>query len=140
MLTWVSYNDLWTASLHDISRSCDTLYKVPNNSEQETQDLYDAIKTVAHESRVDHRFILAAVMQETKGCVRALTSESPDGIKNPGILQSFKGNHTCNEDGKVKTPCPRDEIIGMISEGGTRYDSMPNSLLCLLCSSTNDFA
>lgn len=118
VLTWVSFNDLWVASLHTISRSCDQLYKVPNNSDQETQDLKDAINSVAHESRVDHRFILAAVMQETKGCVRAETSESPDGIRNPGLLQSFKGTFSCNDKGKVQTPCPRDTIMGMIADGG----------------------
>lgn len=116
---WVSFNDLWVASQHIISRSCDQLYQVPNNSEQETQDLYDAIKAVSHESRVDHRFILAAVMQETKGCVRAKTSSSPDGIRNPGLLQTFMGTFSCNDDdGKVKVPCPREQILGMIADGG----------------------
>lgn len=118
-LTWVSFNDLWVANQHTISRSCDILYSVPNNSDQETQDLYDAIKQVAHETRVDHRFILAAVIQETKGCVRAKTSVSPDGIKNPGLLQSFRGSHSCSdENGKVQNPCPKDQILGMISDGG----------------------
>ena len=64
-------------------------------------------------------------MQETKGCVRAETSVSPDGVRNPGLLQSFKGSHSCNDDGKVQTPCPRDTIIGMISDGGM-------DTLCLL--------
>jgi hypothetical protein len=120
-LTWNSFNDIWVASQHAISRSCDSIYGVPNNSGDETQALYDAIKQVAHETRVDHRFILAAVMQESKGCVRAKTSVSPDGIKNPGILQTFKGTHSCNEDGKVLNPCPKDQILGMIADGGTRH-------------------
>lgn len=116
---WVSFNDLWVASQHIISRSCDQVYQVPNNSEQETQDLYDAIKAVSHQSRVDHRFILAAVMQETKGCVRAKTSSSPDGIRNPGLLQTFMGTFSCNDgDGKAKVPCPHEQILGMISDGG----------------------
>ncbi len=116
-LTWVSFNDLWVSNQHTISRSCDQLYGVPNNSEQETQDLYNSIKQIAHQTRVDHRFILAAILQETKGCVRAKTSVSPDGIKNPGLLQSFKGTHSCN-DGKVLNPCPTDQILGMIADGG----------------------
>lgn len=101
-----------------MERSCDQIYNVSNNSPEEIKDLYDAIKTVAHESRVDHRFILAAIMQETKGCVRAYSSKSPDGIHNPGILQDFMGTHTCNEDGKVLTPCPKEQILGMIRDGG----------------------
>ena len=117
-LTWVSFNNLWVTSQSTISRSCDILYNTTNNSDQETADLYDSIKQISHETRIDHRFILAAVMQETRGCVRAKTSVSPDGIKNPGLLQSFKGTFTCNdENGKTKSPCPKDQIMGMIRDG-----------------------
>ncbi|KIX06223.1 uncharacterized protein Z518_04198 [Rhinocladiella mackenziei CBS 650.93] len=122
-LTWVSFNDMWVANQHTISRSCDILYNEANNSDQETQDLYDAIKQIAHQTRVDHRFILAAVIQETKGCVRAETSVSPDGIRNPGLLQSFKGTYSCNDNGKVQTPCPKDTILGMISDGVAGTDA-----------------
>lgn len=102
-----------------MARSCEILYNVTNNSEKEITDLYNAIKTVAHETRVDHRFILAAVMQETKGCVRAKVTVSPDGIRNPGLLQSFKGTHSCNDgSGKVSDPCSQSQILGMIRDGG----------------------
>lgn len=117
-MQWGSFNDLWTANQHIISRSCDTLYNATNNSDQETQDLYNAIKEVSRTTRVDHRFILAVIMQETKGCVRAGTTKSPDGIVNPGLLQSFKGTHSCNQDGKVQSPCPTDQILGMVQDGG----------------------
>jgi len=122
---WVSFNEMWITNLHIIERSCDLLYKQPNNNAQETQDLYDAIKQVAHETRVDHRFILAAVMQETMGCVRAESSASPDGIHNPGLLQSFKGTYTCNDNGKVSNPCPKDQILGMIRDGGKQRPHLP---------------
>jgi hypothetical protein len=129
-LTWVSFNNLWVTSQQTILRSCDILYNTTNNSDQEIRDLYDAIKTVAHETRVDHRFILAAVIQETRGCVRAKTSVSPDGIKNPGLLQSFKGTYTCNDEkGKVTTPCPRKTILGMIRDGGASM-SMNSKDVC----------
>ncbi|KAK4940329.1 hypothetical protein LTR10_019545 [Elasticomyces elasticus] len=117
VLTWASFNDLWVANQHIISRSCSQLYNTPNNSDQEIQDLYNSIKQVAHDTRVDKRFILAAILQETKGCVRAKTTTSSDGITNPGLLQSFKGNHSCNDNGKVQNPCPQDQILGMISDG-----------------------
>jgi hypothetical protein len=97
------------------------LYDVPNNSDQETQDLYNAIKQIAYQTRVDHRFILAAIIQETKGCVRAKTSTSPDGIKNPGLLQSFKGTHSCNDGSKVQNPCPTAQILGMVADGGKAH-------------------
>jgi len=115
---WVSFNEMWITNAHIIARSCNILYNQTNNNAQETQDLYDAIKQVAHETRVDHRFIMAAVMQETKGCVRAESSVSPDGIHNPGLLQDFKGTHSCNDDGKVQNPCPKDQILGMVRDGG----------------------
>lgn len=116
--SWVSFNEMWITNQHLITRSCDLLYKQPNNNAQEMSYLYDAIKQVAHETRVDHRFILAVVMQETKGCVRAASSTAADGTHNPGLLQSFKGTHTCNNDGKVQNPCPQDQILGMIRDGG----------------------
>jgi hypothetical protein len=118
-LHWISFNDMWTANQKRIARSCNDFYNVENNSDQEILDLYNAIKLVSQQTRVDHRFILAAAMQETGGCVRAKTSVSPDGtVRNPGILQSFRGNHTCNDDGKVQSPCPNDQIVGMIQDGG----------------------
>ncbi|KAH0844130.1 hypothetical protein AYO21_02115 [Fonsecaea monophora] len=118
-LSWISFNDMWVANQKIITRSCNNLYKQPNNSDREIQDLYNAIKQVSQQTRVDHRFILAAVMQETGGCVRAKTTVSPDGtVRNPGLLQSFRGTHSCNDDGKVQNPCPKDQILGMIQDGG----------------------
>lgn len=110
--SWVSFNEMWITNAHIIARSCDLNYKVANNDAQETQDLYDSIKQVAHETRVDHRFIFAAVMLESEGCVRATS----DG-DNHGILQSYKGTHSCNDGSKVQTPCSKDEILGMIRDG-----------------------
>lgn len=115
--SWVSFNEMWITNKHIIDRSCDLLYKQPNNNDQESLDLYDAIKQVAHETRVDHRFILAVIMQETKGCVRAASSTAADGTHNPGLLQSYKGNSTCNDSGKVQNPCPAAEILGMVRDG-----------------------
>lgn len=109
---------VWTANSHVISRSCDILYNTPNLSPDETQSLYNAIQSVAHTTRVDHRFIFAIIMQETKGCVRASTSVSPDGtVRNPGIMQDHEGTHSCNNKDKVLTPCPDDQILGMITDG-----------------------
>lgn len=117
-LQWLSFNDMWTINQHIISRSCNDIYNTPNLSPSETQSLYNAIQSVAHSTRVDHRFILAIIMQETKGCVRASTTISPNGeVKNPGIMQDHDGSHSCNSDNKVSTPCPDDQILGMITDG-----------------------
>jgi hypothetical protein len=109
---------MWTINQHIISRSCSAIYNTPNLSPSETQSLYNAIQSVAHTTRVDHRFILAIIMQETKGCVRASTSVSPDGtVRNPGLMQDHEGTHTCNNEGKVQTPCPEEQILGMVTDG-----------------------
>lgn len=108
---------MWITNAHIIARSCDLWYKQPNNNAQETSDLYDAIKQVAHETRVDHRFILAVVMEETRGCVRA-NGSIDDAAPSTGLLQGYKGTHTCNSNGKVTNPCPADNILGQIRDGG----------------------
>ena len=50
------------------------------------------------------------------GCVRVKTSVSPNaGIRNPGLLQCFNGEHTCNDAGRgiqLLTPCPEKQING----------------------------
>lgn len=114
---WVSFNDMWTINHHLIERSCDEKYKVPNNSPTEMQDLKDAINQVAHESRVDHRFILAMVLQESGGCVRAESLLHNDGSTNSGMLQALSGGYTCNEKGHLKNPCGKEWIVGQIRDG-----------------------
>ena len=49
---------------------------------------------------VDHRFILAVIMQESGGCVRAPTTNY--GVRNPGLMQDHNGSGTCNENGNVQ--------------------------------------
>jgi hypothetical protein len=41
-----------------------------NNDGPEIGAIWDSIEQVAAETGVDHRFILAIMMQESKGCVR----------------------------------------------------------------------
>ncbi|RAH45372.1 muramidase [Aspergillus brunneoviolaceus CBS 621.78] len=129
---WVSFENMqanppnslpakspWSANKATIGKSC-AQFGVADNSATETQELYDAIQEVATSSKVDHRFILAVVMQESKGCVRAPTSTY--SVSNPGLMQSYKGTGTCNNGGSVKNPCPKTEIVQMIKDGaiGTR--------------------
>lgn len=87
------------------------------------QDLKDAINQVAHESRVDHRFILALVLQESHGCVRAESQLHTDGSTNSGMLQALSGAYTCNEKGHVKGPgrCTKEWIVGQIRDGSKYF-------------------
>ncbi|PYH84526.1 muramidase [Aspergillus uvarum CBS 121591] len=111
---WVSFENMWSANKATIGKSC-AQFGVADNSATETQELYDAIQEVATSSKVDHRFILAVVMQESKGCVRAPTSTY--SVSNPGLMQSYQGTGTCNNGGSVKNPCPKTEIVQMIKDG-----------------------
>lgn len=86
----------------------------------ELKALRNAIQYVAYEARVDHRFILAVVMQESLGCVRVHTTNN--GVVNRGLLQGHAGNATCNSGtvgvpGTVLNPCPDNQIYGMIQDG-----------------------
>ncbi len=56
------------------------------------------------------------MMQESKGCVRAPTTNY--GVTNPGLMQSHDGAGSCN-NGAVQNPCPSSEITQMITDGAT---------------------
>lgn len=95
---------------------------VPNNSAEEIGAIYNAIQQVAQETKVDHRFILAVMPQESGGCVRAPTTNW--GVRNPGLMQDHDGAATCNSDippYTVQNPCPQQTITEMIREGGRSF-------------------
>ncbi|SLM39883.1 glycoside hydrolase [Lasallia pustulata] len=85
------------------------------NSGSEVDAIYDAIESVATATQVDHRFILAVIMQESGGCVRVPTNNW--GVRNPGLLQDHNGAGSCNDNGQVQTPCPAIVVHQMVSEG-----------------------
>ena len=87
---------------------------VPNNSQDEINEMGSAIQSVASSTGVDARFIFAVVMQESNGCVRAPTTNY--GVTNPGLMQSHNGAGSCNNGG-VQNPCPSSEITQMIEDG-----------------------
>ena len=105
----------WEASVPYTQGSCEWL-GVGANSDSENAALKSSIKEVAEESGLDARFILAAVFKESQGCVRVKTSISPnEGFRNPGLLQCFNGEHTCNDESRgisLRTPCPEEQIKG----------------------------
>lgn len=108
---WADFNSMWTANLDNvISKSC-TSFGQANNSPQESADMKSAIENVAKSSGVDARFILAIVMQESNGCVRAPTTNY--GVRNPGLMQSHDGASSCYN----VNPCSKETIQGMIEDG-----------------------
>jgi len=108
---WGTFDELWAANSALMSQSCGWNGWGQDNSEQETNDIRTAIEQVAGETGVDSRFILAIVMQESKGCVRAPTTDN--GVVNPGLMQSHNGSGTC----AGISPCPFDTILLMIRDG-----------------------
>ncbi|KAJ6178517.1 hypothetical protein N7519_008978 [Penicillium mononematosum] len=108
MSQWSEYETLWGLNQILIAASCD-------NSDDETSDINTSIKSVASETGVDPRFILAVVMQESKGCVRVHTTNN--GVQNTGLMQSHAGEGSCNKDGSKTTPCPSSMIKQMIQDG-----------------------
>jgi hypothetical protein len=51
------------------------------------------------------------MMQESKGCVRAPTTNN--GVRNPGLMQSHNGSGAC----AGVNPCPNSQITQMIKDG-----------------------
>lgn len=97
---------------------------VADDSGPEIGAIYNGIQQVAIETNVDHRFILAVIMQESSGCVRAPTSNF--GVRNPGLMQDHDGAATCNSDidpFTVQNPCPEQTIIQMIRDGTAGTDA-----------------
>jgi hypothetical protein len=88
-----------------------------DDSGPEVGEIWNAIESVAQSTGVDHRFILAVIMQESGGCVRVPTTNY--GVRNPGLMQDHDGDGTCNSDitGQVQSPCPSSEIQQMIADG-----------------------
>lgn len=116
---WATFDVMWSNALNIMKTSCSNLDPpTPNNSQQENQDIQDAINSQASATKVDPRFILAVVMQESNGCVRVKTTVSPDGtVTNPGLMQDHDGDHTCNDGKTIQNPCPQAQIQGMIADG-----------------------
>ncbi|QDS75746.1 hypothetical protein FKW77_008483 [Venturia effusa] len=115
MNQWVSsFDEMFAINTGVINGGC-AQFNVAANSARETLDIATAVKTVATESGVDSRFILAIMLQESNGCVRAPTTNY--GVRNPGLMQDHDGSATCNEAGRVRNPCPAPSILKMIGEG-----------------------
>ena len=110
-------------------------WSVPDNTDDEINDMYNSIQSVASSTGIDSRFIFAIVMQESNGCVRAPTTNY--GVRNPGLMQSHNGAGTCN-DGSVQDPCPTSEITQMIQDGSAGTSSGDGLKQCLAETSASD--
>ncbi|GAP93336.1 putative glycoside hydrolase protein [Rosellinia necatrix] len=114
---WGSFDELWNANLPLMQQSCGWNGWGADNSGDEINNIRDAIQQVSSGQGVDSRFVLAVMMQESKGCVRVPTTFN--GVTNPGLLQSHNGSGSC----AGVNPCGRDQIFQMITDGvaGTSF-------------------
>ncbi|CAM1509621.1 Fc.00g033600.m01.CDS01 [Cosmosporella sp. VM-42] len=112
--TWGSYDEIWNTNQNILQNSCVWNGYGANNSPQEISDINKAIKQVSAEQGVGPRFIMSVILQESKGCVRAPATPSPDGtVRNPGLMQSHNGSGSC----AGVNPCPYNSILQMIRDG-----------------------
>lgn len=108
---WGSYDELWNANLPLMQQSCGWNSWGVDNSPDEIAGINAAIGQISGQTGVDNRFILAIIMQESKGCVRAPTTNN--GVVNPGLMQSHNGVGSCSGI----SPCPNETIVQMVSDG-----------------------
>jgi hypothetical protein len=121
--SWASFDNLWNANVGAINGACQNNgWGVANNSPTETSQIQAAILSTAASSGVDSRYILATIMQESKGCVRVPTTQG--FWANPGLMQDANGTHTCwiSQNNGIN-PCPSSQITGMIQDGTTGTSS-----------------
>ncbi|KAL9107169.1 MAG: hypothetical protein Q9227_007869 [Pyrenula ochraceoflavens] len=113
---WTTFDTMWAKALNIMRTSCSNLNEtIKDNSQDEIRYIKDAIQSQSHATKVDPRFILATVLQESGGCVRVKTTKY--AINNPGLMQDHNGSHSCNDGKHVLDPCPKDQIVGMITDG-----------------------
>ncbi|KAI9648533.1 hypothetical protein NHQ30_003168 [Ciborinia camelliae] len=111
---WTTFDTMWANNQAVMTTSC-TQFNQANNSPAEIADIKAAITATAASTGVDARFILAVVMQESGGCVRAPSTTGQ--VSNPGLMQDHNGANSCNRDGAAQNPCPAATITGMIEDG-----------------------
>ncbi|TEY40352.1 hypothetical protein BOTCAL_0436g00020 [Botryotinia calthae] len=133
---WIASFDTMFDNQNSVLKASCTQFGVDNNSDDEISDLKSAISEVAETTGIDSRFILAIVMQESNGCVRAPTTVY--SISNPGLMQSHEGSGSCNSGSFVQNPCPKSEIVQMITDGTAGTSSGDGLAQCLTESGATD--
>lgn len=132
---WISdFATMFNNNKGVMSASC-AQFGVPNNSDDEINEISTAIQSVGASTGIDPRFILAIMMQESNGCVRAPTTNY--GVRNPGLMQSHNGAGTCN-DGSVSNPCPISQVTQMITDGAAGTSSGDGLKQCIAESGATD--
>ncbi|EPS35518.1 hypothetical protein H072_11073 [Dactylellina haptotyla CBS 200.50] len=119
---WISFEAMFQANIPLMKQSCGWNNWGPDNTDRQISIMKTYIQQVARASRVDHRAILAVIMQESGGCLYAPTTSN--GVSNPGIMQSHNG-------AAYNPIAPYSSIQQMIIDGtmGTAYGDGLTQLL-----------
>ncbi|UKZ74851.1 hypothetical protein TrVFT333_002521 [Trichoderma virens FT-333] len=88
---WVSFENMFNNYKNIMFSSCENIAGQANDSGPEVGAIWDGIQSAAAATGVDHRFILAVIMQESGGCVRVQTTNY--GVRNPGLMQDHNGGY-----------------------------------------------
>lgn len=131
---WGTWDELWRVNEPLMRQSCGWNGWGADNSQTEINNIRNAIVQVSGETGVERRYILAIVMQESKGCVRAPVTNN--GVRNPGLMQSHNGSGNC----AGVNPCPNNQIVQMIRDGtaGTPHGDGLRQTLDKTRAATND--
>ncbi|KAG9237388.1 putative muramidase [Amylocarpus encephaloides] len=108
---WVSYETMWEKASAEFTKSCPS--GVKQNTPEDMKAISEGIEKASEETKVDKRFILAVITQESHGCVRI--NPTANGVHNPGLMQSHNGKFNCETVGEGE--CPKENIYGMIRDG-----------------------
>lgn len=98
---WVAFDDAFSSNQPTMKTF---------DSDDEINDIKTSIGSVSASTGVDSRFILAVIMQESRGNVRVGTTAVDHA--NPGLMQSHQGVDCIGQ-----TPCPASVITQMIQDG-----------------------
>lgn len=101
---WINFEDMFNANMAIMLQECSNNGWGADDSGEEIGEIYNAVEQVATDTGVDHRFILAIILQESGGCVRVPTTDN--GVGNPGIMQDHNGANSC----EGVDPCPQDTV------------------------------
>jgi len=80
---------MWNASIPAMAAACTNHGLAPDNTYEQIGQIWNAVQQVSLASLVDHRFVLATILQESTGCLA--TGATDNGVRNPGIMQSHAG-------------------------------------------------
>jgi len=111
---WVSFDAMFEANRPLMKQSCGWNNWGPDNTDHLINYMKKYIQAVARETLVDHRAILAVIMQESGGCLRVPTTNN--GVSNPGIMQSHNGMAFI-----PAAPCTSIKQMIMDGTAGTAY-------------------